>query len=77
MAQFQESRIKKNIKARTKKGIKSRIVYQGINQTEAWDIKEKDKMSDARLKQLQQGVIWAEILGRPVSKRRGRGRFGI
>lgn len=26
---------------------------------------------------LIQGVIWAEVLGRPVSKRRGRGRNGI
>jgi len=26
---------------------------------------------------LIQGVIWAEVLGKPVCKRRGRGRYGI
>ena len=26
---------------------------------------------------LRQGVIWSEVLGRPVSQRRGRGRFSL
>lgn len=26
---------------------------------------------------LVQGIIWAEILGKPVSKRNGKGRFGF
>ncbi len=26
---------------------------------------------------LRQGIIWSEVLGRPVSHRRGRGRFSL
>lgn len=26
---------------------------------------------------LRQGMIWSEVLGRPVSQRRGRGRFSL
>lgn len=32
---------------------------------------------DQKVGPLVQGVIWSEILGRPVSKRKGFGRFGL
>jgi hypothetical protein len=32
---------------------------------------------DMNAPSLIQGIIWAEILGKPVSKRQGRGRFGF
>lgn len=77
MAQSEEKRIKQTIKARTRHSVKSRIVYQGSNLPGEWDLEAQSESADARIGQLRQGIIWAEILGRPVSKRRGRGRFGM